>query len=63
MKHITVLACAIGYTLNIIAIFYGFHDFFTVDFAPLGYLQAFGLLAFRVVGLTVWPLGVVLGFF
>ena len=62
-KFLLILAFAIGYTLNIIAICYGLHDAFTISLKITEYINLAGVLCVRVVGLKVWPLGAVLGYF
>ena len=64
MKALIFTAAVIGYTLNIIAILYGLHDAFNQSFNLLTeYIHLVGVLCVRVVGLRIFPIGVVLGYF
>lgn len=62
MKFLALTAAAIGYTLNILAIFHGLHDAFTV-LSFVEYIHLAGVLCVRIFGLKLFPLGIVLGYF
>ncbi len=58
-----VIAMAIGYTLNIVGIYFGVSDLLSLDLTTLQQLRLVGVTALRVAGLPVIPLGAVLGYF
>jgi hypothetical protein len=58
-----LIAMAIGYTLNIVGIYFGVSDLLSLDLTTLEQLRLVGVTALRIAGLPVIPLGAVLGYF